>query len=328
LPSTSRTIPSYDSAPEISRTPGARVIPIPETDFDLPTRSFSPVTSTSTTSRLVTAAISDPGNSLREALNIGNSAGNYLRGTVTISDAVSSSDVNDFFRFSVDTHPNVRLNLTGLSADADVRIIRDNNSNGIVDVGEVIYTSQKSGSTSESIELLGLAGQYYVQVYSYGGSNNTNYNLSVTASEGARDSSLPSPSTSFGVAPEPNNMLGQAYGIGTLVGNRNFRGSVSTTADQNDVYRFRLGATSNLQLVMSGLTQNADVQVIHDRNNNGIVDAGEILGQSAQGGSTRETINLQNLAAGENYYVRVYAHSGGGVNNSTNYNLFLVGRPV
>ncbi len=67
------------------------------------------------------------------------------------------------------------------------------------------------------------------------------------------------------------------------------------------------------------MTANANLQVIRDANYNGIVDAGEVIGSSTLAGNASEQINLSNLAAGSNYYVRVYQVSG-----STNYNLSLV----
>jgi len=41
---------------------------------------------------------------------------------------------SDLYHFSVGTDTTFSLSLTGLSVDADVRLIRDTNSNGIVDL--------------------------------------------------------------------------------------------------------------------------------------------------------------------------------------------------
>jgi Bacterial pre-peptidase C-terminal domain len=207
--------------------------------------------------------------------------------------------LNDFYRFTVDTDSNLTLRLSGLSADADVEIIRDSNLNGLIDVGEVITRSQNGGSSEEFIDLRGLAGSYY------NGINNTNYTLSLSA----------------------GGSLSQAYDIGTLNGNRNFSGFVSSTSDQNDVYRFNLGTTSNFKLVLSGLSQDTDVEVIQDRNGNNIIDLGEVIKSSKLAGTNGESIDLQNLAAGD-YFVRVYAYTSGGITNTTNYNLFLLGQPA
>jgi hypothetical protein len=115
----------------------------------------------------------DPGNTLETAYNIGT-----LSDTRTFTDAVSSSDTNDFYRFSLDSTSNFNLSLTGLSSDADVRLIQDVNSNGIVDDGDEIVRSSWGCSNDESINRSLTAGTYFAQVYQYSG--NTNYNLSLS----------------------------------------------------------------------------------------------------------------------------------------------------
>jgi hypothetical protein len=265
----------------------------------------------STSNSFTFALAADPGSTPGTSLDLGYVRANSPR---TVNDSVSSIDINDFYRFTVDTDSNLTLRLSGLSADADVEIIRDSNYNGVVDPGEVITRSDRGGSSEEVIDLRGLAGRYYARVLSYNGTNNTNYTLSLSAGGGA-----------FGTAPEPNNSSSQAYDIGTLNGNRNFSGFVSSTSDLSDFYRFNLGKTSNFRLVLSGLSQDADVEVIRDSNGNNVIDlSDEVIGQGRLSGSSRESIDRQNLAAG-NYFARVYAY---GTTNATNYNLFLLGQPT
>jgi hypothetical protein len=69
------------------------------------------------------------------------------------------------------------ITLSGLSSDADIRLIRDFNENQIVDLGDEITRSQNSGITDEAIFNIDQAGSYYLQVYQYSGS--TNYTLSM-----------------------------------------------------------------------------------------------------------------------------------------------------
>ncbi|BAT56332.1 Peptidase [Nostoc sp. NIES-3756] len=95
--------------------------------------------------------------------------------TQTFADKVDSSNINDFYSFSLNARGNLNLAVDGLSANADVQIIRDANSNGLFDGGEVISGSYKTGSSSESIRTTLDAGNYFVRVYSQSG--NTNYNL-------------------------------------------------------------------------------------------------------------------------------------------------------
>ncbi|XGV97566.1 MAG: pre-peptidase C-terminal domain-containing protein [Leptolyngbya sp. BL-A-14] len=274
------------------------------------TRGRIPLPGPTLTSFALTA---DPGGTPGNALDLGFIRANSPK---TVNDSVSNIDLNDFYRFTVDTDNHLSLRLSGLSADADLEIIRDSNGNGLVDPGEVIAKSQNGGSNNELIDLQGMSGRYYARVLSYNGINNTNYTLSLSASGGA-----------FGTAPEPNNSLSQAYDISTLNGNRNFSGFVSTTSDQKDVYRFSLDTTSNFKLVLSGLSQDADVEVILDSNYNNVIDVGEVIGQGHLAGNSRESFDLQNLASGD-YFVQVHAYSDYGATNATNYNLFLLGQPV
>jgi subtilisin len=91
--------------------------------------------------------------------------------TSTYSDFVGSTDTNDYYRFSLGTSSNFSLNLTGLSADADVSLLNSS--------GGVITRSTNGSNSSESITRQLNAGTYYVRVYPYSGS--TNYNLSLAA---------------------------------------------------------------------------------------------------------------------------------------------------
>ncbi|MEA5579690.1 Calx-beta domain-containing protein, partial [Anabaena sp. UHCC 0451] len=113
------------------------------------------------------------------------------------------------------------------------------------------------------------------------------------------------------------NSLTQARNIGTLMNTQNFSDFVGDT-DTNDYYRFSVSSPSNFNLSLSGLSGNADVQLIQDINGNSQVDAHEILGSSILTGSSIESINVS-LFSG-NYYVRIYP-SGNGIN--TNYNISL-----
>ncbi|BAY35898.1 peptidase [Nostoc sp. NIES-2111] len=97
--------------------------------------------------------------------------------TQTFADKVDSSNVNDFYSFSLNARGNLNLAVDGLSANADVQIIKDANSNGLFDGGEVISGSYKTGSSSESIRTTVDAGNYFIRVYSQSG--NTNYNLKI-----------------------------------------------------------------------------------------------------------------------------------------------------
>jgi hypothetical protein len=65
---------------------------------------------------------------------------------------------NDYYRFSLGTSSNFSLNLTGLSADADVSLLDSN--------GSEITSSTNGSNSSESITGQLNAGTYYIRVLS------------------------------------------------------------------------------------------------------------------------------------------------------------------
>ncbi|MGK7943238.1 MAG: PPC domain-containing protein [Microcystaceae cyanobacterium] len=105
-------------------------------------------------------------NSLSQARNIGT-----LNGSRSYQDWVGSGDTNDYYRFNVNGRTDFSLDLTGLSSDADVRLLDSS--------GNDIRSSTNSGSRSESINRDLATGTYYVRVYPHSG--NTNYNLALNA---------------------------------------------------------------------------------------------------------------------------------------------------
>jgi len=109
-------------------------------------------------------------NLLPNEVQVGN-----LSGDRTLHNTVGNTDTSDVYAFSLGFYEGVNISLTGLSADADIRLIRDTNNNRRVDAGEVLRTSARPGALSDVISNFDLSGNYYLQVYQYTG--NTNYNL-------------------------------------------------------------------------------------------------------------------------------------------------------
>ena len=221
------------------------------------------------------------GNTLAAARNIGT-----LSAQQTFQDSVSgTSDPNDYYRFNLAQRADFSLSLSNLSADADVQLLDSS--------GKLLKRSIRSGSRSEDISLRLETGNYYVRVYPYNAS--TDYTLSMVA-------------TGIGPTDKAGNSLEAARDIGILSGSQSFQDSVGT-ADRNDYYRFSLSEQSDISLVLSGLTKDADLQLL-DSN-------GRSLKTSTKGGARNENIS-QVLAAGT-YYARVYPYSSA----ETNYRLTL-----
>jgi serine protease len=222
----------------------------------------------------------DPGNNLSQAYNVGT-----LNGTSTFSDFVGSTDTNDYYQFDLSASGSLNLVLNGLSADADLQVFNS--------VGTLVGGSYFGGSLAESVDLSGLtAGTYYVRVYQYSG--NTNYNLNLTADYAG-------------------NTTSDARNIDPITGTQTLRDFVGGT-DTNDYYQFNLNTPGSLNLVLNGLSSDANLQVFNS--------VGTVVGSSSNIGTTDESISLSGLAAG-NYYILVNQRSG-----DTNYNLNVSGASV
>ncbi|NEN91160.1 MAG: S8 family serine peptidase [Okeania sp. SIO3H1] len=117
--------------------------------------------------------------------------------------------------------------------------------------------------------------------------------------------------------PQSDNTLINARDIGVLNTNQIWNDFVGDF-DSVDYYRFHLNTTSDFNLFLSGLSADADVDLLEDKNNDGFE---EIIDYSIASGSASEEINVSNLDPGT-YYVKVSQYSG-----DTNYNLSLSATP-
>lgn len=84
-----------------------------------------------------------------------------------------------------------------------------------------------------------------------------------------------------------------------------------------DIYSFILNEPSSLDVVLGGLSGDADLELIEDINNNGVAEALEVFVESKNVGNAEEIIAVDFLPEG-NYFVRVSQFAG-----DTNYSLFL-----
>jgi len=221
----------------------------------------------------------------------------FLNNTQFVNQFVGNSDPQDIYSFSVNTPSNFNLALTNLSTDADVRLIQDNNNNGIIDAGDVeVARSELFDNLDESINLSSLeTGNYLVDVYQFEG--NTNYTLALSTTN-------------------PSNLLPTEFNLGNLNGNQTFNGFVDSR-NTVDTYQFSLDTTRSFNLFLSGLSADADVRLIQDANNNGLVDFGEEIARSELTSNSDESISDDSLAAGD-YLVQVYQFQ-----DNTDYTLGL-----
>ena len=230
------------------------------------------------------------GNSLTTARNLG-----LLSALQTVQDAVSDADPNDYYRFTINTNSQFNLTLTGLENDADVFLIRDANNNGRVDSSDILASSTAVGNVSEAIAQILSAGTYFVQVTQFQG--DTPYQLSLGATA-YRD---PANSDTAG------NTLANARDLGVLGATQTIQEAVGNR-DRYDYYRFSLETASSVDLQISGLTADADLYLIRDTNNNGLVDARDIIDYSIAAGNTPDSIATA-LNAGT-YFIGVVQYTG------------------
>ncbi len=212
-------------------------------------------------------------------------------------------DLDDYYKFTLAENSTVNLNLSGLSQDANLYLylrslyLRSSN-------GNLIQQSTLRNNVDENISQNLKAGSYYLQVRDGGSVNGTNYKLDASA-------------ISLGAFPVDNagQNIDTAKDLGILkpeiISSTDFVGEFNGLAsDRDDYYKFTLIENSTVNFNLSGLSQDANLD-IYLRSSNG-----NLIQQSTLPNNVDENIS-QNLKAGS-YYLQV--RDGGSV-NGTNYKL-------
>jgi serine/threonine protein kinase len=299
---------SPESSPQVTDSPQLAVEPSPSQSMATPTPMESlesnPLPTDSPeleneaknqpTTNPAVSPTADPGNTVSQAFNLG-----ILGDTRTYNDFVGSVDLEDYYRFELNTTSNVNLSLNSLSEYTYLELILDRNSNGQVDNGEVLNRSSSSASASINTPLG--AGTYIFRVYPRDRNDNTTYTLEASATQ------IPTNPT------DPGNSVREALDLGILGDSRTYNDFVGSV-DLEDYYRFQLNSTSTVNLSLSSLSQYTYIELILDRNSNGQVDNGEVLNRSSSSASA--SINTP-LGAGT-YIFRVYPRDR---NDNTTYTL-------
>jgi Bacterial pre-peptidase C-terminal domain/CARDB len=170
------------------------------------------------------------GNDTTTAFNVG-----ILNGDGTYTDTVDSSDLDDYYKFTLLSISDVDLFLDGLSGDANVEILDSN--------GNLVGISTNSGTTSESISLVSqVAGTYYVRVYSTGES--TSYNLNLIGNSGTPDIISSSLSlTNLSNNPLTSIIVGQKFKVNFNVQNTGTGSSSNISSPFNVAFYISKDAT-------------------------------------------------------------------------------------
>jgi hypothetical protein len=176
-------------------------------------------------------------------------------------------------------------------------ITRNDNGRGF---GEV---ATKDSFLSVSIKA---SGRYYIGISSAG---NTAYNLAtgVGAKPGTTTGGYNLAIVNITPADTAGKTLLTARELGELAGDQSLTEFVGRY-DTLDYFHFDMTQDSDFSLVLSGLSADADVRIIADRNNNKKIDRNEVVGVAAHAGAGDETLTGQ-LAAGS-YYVEVKRRAG------------------
>jgi hypothetical protein len=119
--------------------------------------------------KIVGTANMDAGNSLATATLTPS-------GIFTRTETIGGSDLNDVYQFGLGGRGIFSASLSGLSNDADLKLILDKNNNSQLDAGDEIVSQWERGTKSESVRRLLEPGSYYLQVSSYD-AKPTNYTV-------------------------------------------------------------------------------------------------------------------------------------------------------
>ena len=218
----------------------------------------------------------DAGNTLATATTLAIGA--------TIGQSVGvGTDVDDYFKFVASASGHVTANLTGLSADIDLRALNS--------AGTTIVSSFLGGTANETLGFDVVAGQtYYLRVDPYG-LVSSNYSLT----------------TSFSTVPnaDAGNTLATAttLAIGATIGQ-----SVGVGTDVDDYFKFVASASGRVTANLTGLSADIDLRALNS--------AGSVILSSAAAGTANETLGFD-VVAGQTYYLHVDPYGL----RSSNYNL-------
>ncbi|MBD2439666.1 DVUA0089 family protein [Nostoc sp. FACHB-110] len=216
---------------------------------------------------------------------------------------ISAGDFSDYFKFTMSAAGKLSAAAFNNSyysrttQNPTLSIVQDLNNNQRLDAGETI-TEFSSGSLSANLA----AGTYFL--HTNGTGVQAAYYLRLVSDYAGNTLSTARQLAAITGATPPNQTF-QDY----------IEQSFDASSDVNDFYRFNLTSTYEVTLNTTGVAgEDLSLALIKDANNNGVIDAGDILATSNVLNSPTEKLSRV-LSAGQ-YFVRVL-----GVNGATNYTL-------
>lgn len=219
---------------------------------------------------------------------------------------------NDIYEFDINGTKNLNLSLNNISDgdDADLYLYEDTNSNGVLDSSDLqITSSRRGGNEDDFINRQVSDGTYFarVQYYSGGSDGRIDYDLDLSAT-----STWEAPNV---IAVEQDLGLLDGFGTGSYsygsseIGEERTVYNEVNNNDTVDTYQFTVGSLSWYEISLHGLSSDADIRLIQDSNNNGVVDSGEVIDSSTLG-STNDELMIDSFAPNTTYQLQVYQYSG------------------
>jgi pimeloyl-ACP methyl ester carboxylesterase len=225
------------------------------------------------------SSISGTSNTLQTAQNV------VLNSTPQLfTGFVGDSVVNNYLKFQVTTPSILSVELTGLTKDANVRLLNAQ--------GNFIQASYNKGTATDSFPYQLNAGTYFIQVYREALGDNTNYSLNLA--------SVP--------LTETISTLQTAKDVGVLDANtQTFTGTVNDLVIHN-YYKFKVTNPSSFSVELTGLTKDANVRLLDAQ--------GKFIQASYNKGTATDAFTYE-LATGD-YFVHVYREA---IGDNTSYTL-------
>jgi hypothetical protein len=215
---------------------------------------------------------SDAGDALGEAMDLGLLSGSSR----TLRQRVGGrSDRQDFYQIELAEAGEVNLALGEMRRDADLLLLNEN--------GDEITRSATEGD--ESIRQRLEAGVYFVQVSPFG----SRMKYALTMESGGSEGN--------GIGGENKGNLGAV-----------FSQSGTVSSGKSNFYRFNTGQSGVFTADLTGLTGDADVRLVQDKNNNNVIDSGEVLAWQWERGTASESIR-KFIGAGD-YALQVVSYGG------------------
>ncbi|WP_318285954.1 pre-peptidase C-terminal domain-containing protein [Limnospira fusiformis] len=223
-----------------------------------------------------------------------------LTGDYSNSDRVgfgtgSSRDQVDYYGFRLNEAKSLAIALEGLSANINLELL-DNS-------GSLIFESRNPGTADEKIEQELDPGTYYVAVRPQGSARSP-YTLKIA---------------DLGVAVDPDGQApGNVNNIGLLTDYRDtdrIGFPENGYRDVNDYRQFTLNERSSVDINLTGLRANADLELIGS-------DGRDLLQRSARPGNNDE--NIKTILDPGNYFVRVFPRGAA----RTPYEINMAASPI